>query len=77
MICSYIAQKWPAKLEYEYKDICKDIFIDGHEQADVVGDYKNVLKRLEELKLYMIEFEEDSIMKSKIYAINCIIRGDE
>ena len=45
----------------------KDVFIDGHERSDVVGDRKNFLRKMEELKPYMVEFEENSAMKDKIY----------
>ena len=53
------------------------MFLDGYKQADIVEDCKNFLKKLEELKLYMVEFEEDSIIKPKIYLTNCVINGDE
>ena len=71
-------QNWLSKLKYEYKlDVCKDVFVDGYNQADVMQDCKNFLKRLKELKLYMVEFEEDSTMKPKIYPSDCIVRGDK
>ncbi len=34
----------------------KDVFVDGHEQTDVVEDRKNFLKKMKELKPYMVEF---------------------
>ena len=77
VICSRTAQKWLGKLGYEYKDVRKDVFVDGHERADVVEDRKNFLKRLEELKPYMVEFEEDGTMKPKIYPADCTVLGDE
>ena len=49
-ICSYTAQSWLNKLGYEYKDICKNIFIDRHKQFDVIEDRANFLKVLEDLK---------------------------
>lgn len=54
----------------------KDIFTDGHKQSDIVEDCKNFLKKIKELKPYMIEFEEDSLIKPKIYLFNRVIRGD-
>lgn len=53
----------------------KDIFIDGHERSDVVEDRKNFLRRMEELKPYMVEFEENGAMKEKIYPPDCAIHG--
>lgn len=41
----------------------KDIFVDGHEWSDVVKDYKRFLNKMEELKLYLVEFNEDGTMK--------------
>ena len=65
-------------MKYEYKlDICKDVFIDRYNQVDVMQDCKNFFKRLKELKLYMVEFEEDSTMKLKIYPSDCTVRGDK
>ena len=77
VIRSRTARKWLGKLGYEYKDVRKDVFVDGHERANVVEDRKNFLKRLEELKPYIVEFEEDGIMKPKIYLANCAVGGDE
>ncbi len=31
MIQSRIARNWLCKLGYEYKDVRKDVFVDGHE----------------------------------------------
>ena len=36
-----------------------------------------IFLRLEELKLYIIKFEEDSIIKPKIYPINCTVYRDK
>ena len=43
----------------------KDVFIDGNERSDIVEDRKNFLRRIEELKPYMVEFEENSVMKKR------------
>ena len=50
-------------LSFEYKDIKKDIFINRHELLDVVEDYKRFLNKIEELKSYLIGFNEDGIIK--------------
>lgn len=52
-----------------------DVFIDGHERSDVVEDRNNLLKKMEELKPYMVEFEEDGAMKAKTYPFDCAIGG--
>ncbi len=55
----------------------KDIFIDGHKQSDIIEDCKNFLTKIEELKPYMVEFEEDNTIKSKAYPSDCAIGGNE
>lgn len=61
------------KLGYKYKNIYKDVFIDGYEWPKIVEDHTNFLKVMKDLKLYMIEFEEDKTMKLKVYPHNYII----
>ena len=69
------AQRWLGKLGYEYKDVRKDVFINGHERSDVVEVRKNFLKKMEELKPYIVEFEEDGTMKAKTDPSDCAIGG--
>ena len=76
IICSRTARCWLCKLGYEYKNVRKNVFVDGHEQADVVEDRKNFLKKMEELKLYMIEFYENGAIKPKTYPPDCVV-GEE
>ena len=71
-----IARRWLCKLGYECKNVCKDVFVDGYEQCDVVKDCKNFLKKMEVLKPYMVTFEENGTMKPKIYPLDCAIGGD-
>lgn len=60
---------------YEYKDVYKDVFIDEHEQLDVFEDCKVFLNKMEELKPYIVEFDENSVIKPKVYSPNCAV-GD-
>lgn len=53
------------------------MFIDKHDQANVIEDHMNFFKRLKELKLYIVEFEKDDIIKLKIYLANCVVDKDE
>lgn len=76
-ICSQTAQNWLRKLRYEYKDICKDIFIDRYKRSDMVKDRNKFLTRMEDLKPYRVEFKEDGIMKPKIYLSNCVVGGED
>ncbi len=49
VIRSRTARNWLRKLGYEYKDVRKDVFVDGHERSDVVEDRKNFYKRWKNL----------------------------
>lgn len=51
----------------------KDIFVDGHKWLDVVKDCKIFFNKIEEHKLYLVEFDENSKIKDKIYLSNCIV----
>lgn len=66
---------WLYKLGFEYKNVKKDIFINEHKQPDVVQDYQTFLKVIKELKSYLVEFNQDRIMKAKEYLSNYAIEG--
>lgn len=76
VIWSCTAQNWLRKLGYKYKNVRKDLFVDEHEQSNVVEDWKNFLKKIKELKLYIIEFEENGAMKSKVYSSDYVVKID-
>lgn len=59
-----------------YKDVRKDIFVNGHEWSDVVEDCANFLNLIEELKPYMVEFYDDSIIKPKVYPFDYTMGGE-
>lgn len=58
------------------KDICKDIFVNRYKQSNIIKDLANFLKKIEELKPYTIKFNQNNIMKSKIYPFNYAIEGE-
>lgn len=43
----------------------------------MVEDQNLFLNQIEELKSYMVEFDEDNAIKAKEYSIYCIIENDE
>ena len=55
--------------------MCKDVFIDRNEHSNVVKDPNNFLIKMEDLKPYIIEFDEDNKTKPKNYSSDCTI-GD-
>ena len=77
VIRSRTARAWLRKLGFVYKEVRKDVFIDGHERPDVVEDWNCFLTKMEELKPYMIEFNENSAMKAKNYPDDCAVGGEE
>lgn len=57
--------------------MCKDIFIDEHEQSNIMKDHKNFFIKIEKFKPYMIEFEKNKIIKSNVYLSDYAIKRDE
>ena len=43
----------------------------------MVEDQNRFLTKLEELKSYMVEFNEDGAIKAKNYPIDCAVGGEE
>lgn len=74
-IRSRTARRWLHKLGFEYKDVKKDVFVDGHKRSDVVENRQNFLKRMEDLQSYLVEFESDGTMKAKEYPSDCTVGG--
>ena len=60
---------------YIYRDIKKDVFINGHECTNVVEDWKNFLKTISDLQLYLVEFDSKENIKDKIYPHDCQVGG--
>lgn len=75
VIWSRIARIWLYNLKYEYKNIHKDIFIDGYEWLDIIEDCKVFFNKMEELKPYIVEFDGDGVIKPKVYLSDCAV-GD-
>ena len=55
----------------------KNVFIDGHERPDVVEDWNCFLTKMEKLKLYMVEFNKDGVIKAKDYPVNYPVERKE
>jgi hypothetical protein len=61
-----VARRWLHRLGYNWREVRKGIYIDGHERADVVEYRKFFLDYLNSLGLYLVEFDENSEIKKKI-----------
>lgn len=53
------------------------MFVDSHEQPDIMKDWYHSLTKIEELKPYIIEFNEDGEMKAKNYPVDYVVRGEK
>lgn len=67
------ARQWLNQLVYIYRDIKKDVFVNGHERANVVEDRKAFLKIMLDLEPYLVEFDSKGNMKDKVYPYDCQI----
>ena len=57
--------------------MCKDVFVDSHEQSNVVEDRNHFSTKIEELKPYLVEFNEDGKIKAKDYPVHFVGEGEE
>lgn len=57
--------------------MCKNVFINKYEQSDFVENCKNFLRRIKELKLYIVKFEENSVIKDKIYLFDYTVHDND
>lgn len=71
MIWLHIAYNCLRKLEYKYKNIYKDIFINGYKQLDTIKDPKNFLYKIKNFKPYIIKFYKNGTIKPKVYQVDC------
>ena len=50
--------------------------MDVHERFDVVKDCSNFLKKIKELKPYIVEFNKDGTIKPKAYPPDCVVKSE-
>lgn len=50
------------------------MFIDRYKQSDLIKNCCDFLKKIEKLKLLIIKFNQDNIIKPKVYYFNYIIK---
>ena len=54
------ARAWLAKLGWNWKEVCKEIYKDGHERPDVQEYRQNIfLPRMASFKSRMMEWDDD------------------
>ncbi len=52
------------------------MFINRYEQSDVIEDCKVFLNKIKELKPYIVELDEDNIIKPKVHPLDCAVKGN-
>lgn len=66
---------WLNKLEYQYTDIKKCVFLDEHERLDMIEYRTQFVNKLEVIGPYLLEFRDDGSMEKKVYPSNCTVNG--
>ena len=77
VICSHTVQTWLYKLGFVYKKMRKNVIVDGHEKADMIEDQNYFLTKIEKLKPYIVEFNEDNAIKAKNYPVHYAVGGEK
>jgi len=68
-------RRWLRRNRYNYTDVRKGVYIDGHEREDVVAYREQFVQALEGLWPFVVEFEDDEAIKEKIYPPGCEVGG--
>ena len=66
-----VARRWLHRLGFNWREVGKGVFKDGHERPDVVKYRKEFLGYLDSLKPYLVEFDENGDIKEKEYPPGC------
>lgn len=74
-IQSRTARRWLHRLGYNWRDVQKGVFIDGHERPDVIEYRNQFLAEIEALRPYLVEFEKSGFIKPKTYPDDCAVGG--
>jgi hypothetical protein len=76
-IVARTARRWLKQLGFNWRDIKKGVYFDGHEREDVIEYRNNFVNRLEELWPYVVEFNDDGSMKDKTYPENYVVGSED
>jgi len=69
------ARRWLARLGFQWTDVRKGVYIDGHERPDVIEERVRFLEQLEGLQPYLVEFDEFGRITPKVYPRGCEVGG--
>ena len=55
----------------------KDVFLNRHEQLDLVKDCAKFLNLMKDIKPYLVEFNEDDTIKDKVYCPDYVVNNND
>lgn len=55
----------------------KNVFIDRYKRLNVIKDRNNFLRKMEDLKPYMIKFKKDDKIKLNVYLFDCTVGSND
>lgn len=73
-IRSRTVDKWLPQKGYYWVNIQRHIFIGGLQKFDVVEYHNQLLKDMEAIKFYLVKFQKNISIKSKVYLENRTFR---
>lgn len=72
-----MVQNWLQKLSWKYKNIYKNVLITRYKHSNMIKNYNKFLIKIENLKSYIVKFEENSVIKPKIYLFNYVVKDED
>lgn len=52
------------------------MFVDGYKQLNIIKNCANFVRKIEELKSYIVKFNQNGVIKPKIYFFNCAVKRE-
>jgi hypothetical protein len=76
-IRSRTARTWLKRLGYNWQDVKKGVFLDGHERDDVVEYRQKFLEDMHRLLPCLVEFVADGSIQEKVYPADGTVGGPD
>ncbi|CAG8662613.1 34848_t:CDS:2 [Racocetra persica] len=73
MICIRTTRNWLEVFGFEYSEVRKRIYIDGHKRTDVVAYHERFLERMAEYETHMIVFSDKNMKEETQPAFQDIV----
>lgn len=68
-------RRWLHRLGFDWREVKKGVFVDGHERPDVIQYRQEFVSTIRQLLPYFVEFNADGTMKEKSYPPDCSVGG--